>query len=355
LESGQNPVFIDGAEGEGGGQILRTALTLSLITGRPFRMVNIRANRPNPGLRAQHLQCVRASARMSGGKCENAAKGAVEIEFTPGSIAPGDYDFSIGTAGSTSLLLHTLLLPLAFAGGGTLRLSGGTHVNWAPVFDYLAAQYLPFLEKLGISARASLLKAGFYPKGGGQIEVEIHSSKAVSCASITNRGELKGVCVTTVISNLRLEIAQRMNRHALKLLQRRGIEASEEIEPVASPGPGVCAVITADFEGGRACYSALGERGRRAEKVAKEAVEKLFAFLETDACVDEYLADQLLVPLALAEGESHFTTPKVTNHLLTNAATIRKFLPVTIEIDGIHSLPGSVRITGAATPKGDKA
>ncbi len=346
MESGTDSVLIDGAEGEGGGQILRTALTLSLITGRPFRMVNIRANRPTPGLRAQHLQCVRASARMSGGRCENAAKGATEIEFMPGGIRAGNYDFSIGTAGSTSLLLHTLLLPLAFSGGGMLSLSGGTHVNWAPVFDYLNVQYLPFLGKLGISTRARLLKGGFYPKGGGQIEVEIDSTKAVSPASITQRGELKNVSVTTVISNLRLDIAQRMNRQAIKLLQRRGIEASEEIEPVASPGPGVCIIVTADFEDGRACYSALGERGRRAEKVAEEAVKKLFEFLETQATIDEYLADQLLVPLALAEGESHLTTPKVTNHLLTNAATIRKFLPVTIEIDGVHSLPGSVRISG---------
>jgi RNA 3'-terminal phosphate cyclase (ATP) len=343
LES-DGDLVVDGSEGEGGGQILRTALTLSLVSGRPLRMVNIRTSRPRPGLQAQHLQCVRASAKISGGRCEKATKGATEIEFVPGRILAGSYDFAIGTAGSTSLLLQALLLPLALSGGGTLLLSGGTHVNWAPVFDYLRLQYLPFLGKLGVNAQARLLQAGFYPKGGGQIEIDVEPSGGISPLVLTKRGNLAAVGVLTVIGNLKLEIAQRMNRHALKLLSKAGIEADAEILPVSSIGPGVCIIITAEFEEGRACYNALGERGKPAEKVAAEAIDRLLAFLETEAVVDEYLADQLLAPLALAGGESHFTTPKVTNHLLTNAATIRRFLPVTIEIDGIHSLPGSVRI-----------
>ena len=344
LEPEKKLVVIDGSQGEGGGQILRTALTLSLITGRPFRMTGIRANRPNPGLRAQHLQCLRAGAKISGGRCEGAAKGAVEIEFSPGAVVAGKYDFSIGTAGSTSLLLQTLVMPLALAGGGVLRLSGGTHVNWAPVFDYLHLQYLPVLETLGVRTRAKLLQAGFYPKGGGQVEIEIELAGGISPLLLTERCEMKSLSVITVIGNLKLEIAQRMNRHALKLLDRTGISATAEIQPARSLGPGVCIVVAAEFENGRACYSALGERGKPAEKVAAEAVDRLFGFLESEACVDEYLADQLLVPLALAEGRSHFTTERVTSHLLTNAATVRRFLPLTIEIDGVHDLPGSVRI-----------
>lgn len=337
-------IHIDGSAGEGGGQILRTALTLSLITGRPLHMTNIRASRPRPGLRAQHLRCVRASAEISGGRCEKAARGATEIVFEPGRVTAGAYDFAIGTAGSTSLLLQTLLIPIALAGGGKLHLSGGTHVNWTPVFDYLRLQYLPFLAKLGILAEAKLLQAGFYPKGGGEIEIQVEPSEGVFSITLTGRGSLVSVRAMAIIGNLKLEIAQRMNDHALKMLRRVGFDASEEILPIQSIGPGVCIVLTADFENGRACYSALGKRGKPAEKVAAEAVDKLLAFLETDAVVDEFLADQLLLPLSLAEGESRFTTPKVTNHLLTNAETIRRFLPVTIEVDGVRELPGSVRV-----------
>ena len=346
MKDGGGFVEIDGSEGEGGGQILRTALTLSMITGKPLRMANIRASRTKPGLQAQHLQCAHASVKISGGKCENAFKGATEIDFIPGKVQSGSYDFAIGTAGSTSLLLQALLLPLALSGGGTLRLSGGTLNEWAPVFDYLALQYLPFLEKLGVKTKARLLQAGFYPRGGGQIELVINPAQEIRPLTLTARGDLKGVFVVTVIGNLKLEIAQRMNRLALKLLGRAGVGATAEIQPVTALSPGVCVIITADFENGRACYSALGRRGKPAEKVAAEAVDKLLAFLETEAVVDEYLADQLLLPLALSKSESHFITPKVTNHLLTNAATIRKFIPVTIEIDGIHSLPGSVKIKG---------
>jgi len=347
LQTDSEFLLVDGSEGEGGGQILRTSLTLSLLTGRPFRMTNIRASRPKGGLRAQHLQCVRAGTKISGGECENASKGATEIKFSPGSIAAGNYDFSIGTAGSTSLLLQTLLLPLAFAGGGRLRLSGGTHTAWAPVFDYLEAQYFPCLEKIGISTQAQLLEAGFYPRGGGRIEVVVERAGEISPLLLEGRGELRGISVLTVISNLQLEIAQRMNREATKLLRRAGLQAGDEILPVTGFSPGVCVVVRALFENGCCCYSALGERGKRAETVAAEAVDRLLGFLETDACIDEYLSDQLLVPLALAGGESRFTTAKVTNHLLTNAATIRKFLPVTIEIDGVHSLPGCIRISKA--------
>jgi RNA 3'-terminal phosphate cyclase (ATP) len=286
---------------------------------------------------------------MSGGSCENASKGSTEIEFGPSHIEEGEYDFAIGTAGSISLLFQTLLLPLALGGGGRLRLSGGTHVNWAPVFHYLTRQYLPFLEHLGVSCATRLVQAGFYPQGGGQVDFQVDPVSDVSSLTLTERGELKAVKATTVIGNLKLEIAQRMNRQAVKLLKRAGLEAGDEIEPVPAVSPGVCIILAAQFENGRACYSALGERGKPAEKVASEAVDKLLAFLETEAVVDEHLADQLLLPLALAGGESHFTTPKVTNHLLTNAATIRKFLPVTIEIDGVHDLPGSVRITGRTT------
>jgi len=343
LESGEM-VIIDGSEGEGGGQVLRTALTLSLITGRPFRMTNIRAKRSKPGLKAQHLQCVRASAKIFAGECEKARKNATEIMFTPGEVKPGSYDFSIGTAGSTSLLLQTLVLPLAFSGGGKLTLSGGTHVEWAPIFDYIKLQFLPHLKKLGIYSKASMKTAGFYPKGGGTIVVELEGCEKLQPINMTERGRLRYVSVYTIIGNLPLEIAQRMSRHALKLLGREGIEASEKIIPVPSPGPGICIVVDVKFEGGACCFSVLGKKGRRAEIVATEAVDNFMVFLETNACIDEHLADQLLLPLSLADGESHFTTPKVTHHLLTNAYVIRKFLPVTIEIDGVHELPGSVRI-----------
>jgi len=347
-------IEIDGAAGEGGGQILRTALALSALTGKPFEMFRIRANRPRPGLRPQHLESVKAAARVCSGRVEGAAEESDRLRFIPGSLRPGRHRFEIRTAGSACLLLQTIYLPLAFARGESrVEIRGGTHVPWSPCFDYLRLQWAPWLARAGVSVSLRMKRAGFYPLGGGEMQAEIEPVGAIRPIRCVNRGRLVALKVFSIVANLPDHVADRQAERVCHRLERRGYKVATEFGRVESPGRGSFVAVTATFEDGAACYTALGARGKPAEKVGDEAGRAMEAFLESEAVMDEYLADQILLPLSLAPGESEYTTPAVTGHLTTNADVIRRFLGAEIEIEGEQGEPGRVRVRGRADHLGD--
>ena len=325
-------IEIDGAVGEGGGQMLRTALSLSLMTGKPFTMVNIRAKRPEPGLRPQHRQCVLAAAQVSDAVVTGAEIGAQQLVFQPRALRWGNYHFDIGTAGSTALLLHALYLPLALASGDSeLVLTGGTHVPFAPCYHYLEGQWAPWLARLGLHLRLKLDRAGYYPQGGGRIRAHIARVPEVNPVIADERGELRRCEVISGVTNLPFSIAERQAARAARQLGRLGLEPHLDVREIAGRGKGTFVVVVVRYEHGSACYSALGAPGKPAEKVADEACAAFAAFHRSEATVDEHLGDQLLLPLAVARGASRFRVPFVTEHMRTNAAVLSSFLPVRIE------------------------
>jgi RNA 3'-terminal phosphate cyclase (ATP) len=339
------PIEVDGAMGEGGGQVLRSALSLSLLTSQSFRLSRIRANRDQSGLRPQHLAAVQAAARVYGAEVRGDRVGSEEIEFTPGTVRSGDYFFDIGTAGATSLVLQTLLLPLALAPGTSrVTIRGGTHVPWSPCFHYLDWQWRPFLARIGVPFDLTMTMAGFYPQGGGELQAQIPGCSRPMPVRLTERGPL---CAgLSAIANLPREIAERQRSQTLRRLHTLLPDMTPEVKvqelPAASRG--TVLLLLAECEPGRACCFALGAPGKRAERVADEAVDALAAFLRSDGAVDPWLADQLLLPLALANGPSELRTSEVTAHLRTNAEVIRLFLPVEIGVDGPLGGPGTIQV-----------
>ncbi len=339
-------VEIDGSQGEGGGQILRTALALSMVTGRPFEIVNLRAGRKRPGLRPQHLTGVKASARICSADVDGARVGSRCVRFAPGPVKSGTYRFDIGTAGSTSLVLHTLALPLALARGRTvLTIAGGTHVSFAPTFHFLDRQWAVLLRRLGIEVELALVRAGYYPEGGGEIRATVRPASAIRPLALGPRGRLERIEGVSAVSGLPRSIAERQRRRAMARLRDAGLDAGIALAELPSRGKGTALHLLATFDGGaRACCDALGARGKRAETVADEACDHLLAFLATRGALDQHAADQLILPLALADGPSHFLLPRVTSHLLTNARIIERFLDCRIAIDGDRDAEGTVRV-----------
>jgi len=339
-------IEIDGAQGEGGGQILRSALTLSLMTDRDIRVLNIRARRSKPGLRPQHLASVNAAVSVGQAQVEGAYLGSQKIEFQPSSIHPGSYRFEIPTAGSTSLVLQTVFLPLSAADSpSAIEIMGGTHVPWSPCFHYLEANWLRAMRSQGFRADLGLELAGFYPQGGGQIRALIQPwKKRVAPLTCLLRGGLQRIRGLSMVSNLQESIAQRQQKRAVKRLADLGCPVEIEVQTLPSPGKGSLLLLHAEFEAGQACYFGLGARGKPAERVADEAADALHAFLSGDGAVDEYLADQLLLPLAFADGDSEFRTSKITQHLLTNADIIRAFGVAEIDVRGELDQSGAIEI-----------
>jgi RNA 3'-terminal phosphate cyclase (ATP) len=349
---------IDGSYGEGGGQVLRTCLALSAITGREVRIEDIRAGRRKPGLRPQHLTGVRAAAKVCAAKVEGAKLNAQALTFAP-SKAPqaGNYTFDVaqaakgGSAGSVSLILQTVLLPLSLAKGESrLTLRGGTHVSWSPAFDYIKRVYLPTLSQVGLKSKANIRKWGWYPLGGGEVKVTIQGSADYALAALDRRqrGSLVRVRGLSASSNLPKHIRVRQEKAALQALRSNGINARIDVVDAPSKGQGTVVFVWAEFEKSVAGFTSLGKRGKPAEQVAEEVCEKLLGFVQGSSAFDRHLADQLLLPLALAEGTSRFTTETVTQHLLTNAWAINQFFPGCVGIEGDEGQPGVCLIMGTA-------
>jgi RNA 3'-terminal phosphate cyclase (ATP) len=331
---------LDGSDGEGGGQILRTALSLSTITARAFRMVNIRSNRRKPGLMPQHLCAVRAAAAISGAVLAGDYLGSTELEFAPAHVPwSGDYVFDVaetaelGSAGSVSLILQTLLVPLAFADKAcSLTLRGGTHVEWSPSFDFLANAYFPALRHMGFCFDALLKRWGWYPAGGGELVCRIAPRADSFCGrarpapiEVVAPGTLRRIAGRAVAANLPSHIPQRMADRACALLASLHVPIDIEQQLVTATSPGAGIFIAAEYEQLNASFSGLGRRGKPAELVAEEAVAALLDHHASGAAVELHLADQLLLPLALASGTSTFTAARPTRHFLTNAWTIGEF------------------------------
>ncbi len=321
-------LVIDGSAGEGGGQILRTSLALSLVTGTPFRLEKIRANRRKPGLLRQHLTAVKAVEAL-GASVDGAELGAREIAVRPGAVRGGEHRFAVGSAGSACLVLQTVLPPLVTAGvSARLELEGGTHNPFAPTWDYLDRVFLPLLCRMGAGVKTALQARGFYPAGGGRFTVEIEPTQGLRPLEILERGEIVARRARAVVSHLPGSIGLR----ELEVVKRKLGWRDEElaVEQVSdSPGPGNVLMLEVESARVRELCTGFGERGVRAETVARRAVAELRRYLESGAPVGEHLADQLVIPFALAGGGSFRTLP-LSQHARTNLEVVRRFLPVRI-------------------------
>jgi len=340
-------IEIDGSRGEGGGQVLRSSLTLAVLTGKAMRIGNIRAGRKKPGLMPQHLQAVRAAAAVSEARVEGDRQGSQVLEFEPGGVKAGEYRFDIGTAGAATLVLQTVFLPLAAGSvASRLTISGGTHVPWSPSYHYIERLWIPCLRRLGVNSEVAMSRAGFYPRGGGLLSAAIRPGLPAVPLRLVDPGRLRSVRILSAVANLDESIAERQSRQARRRLAGCGAPVEVEQFLLSALSPGTMVMVQADFEHSRCAYAALGERGKPAERVADEAVDPFLAFVASGAAVDEYLADQMLLPLALTPGTSELRTARVTRHQLTNAWVIGRFLPAKIEIEGEEGEVGMVRVEG---------
>jgi RNA 3'-terminal phosphate cyclase (ATP) len=339
---------IDGSFGEGGGQIVRSALALSLLTGKPFRMRNVRARRkPKPGLQPQHLMSVRAAARIGNAKVTGDSVGSSQFTFVPETVSPGRYELKIGTAGATALVLHTIYLPLALSGGPSeVVIEGGTHNEKAPCFHFLQTTWRAYLERIGLRIGLEMTRPGFYPRGGGRIVAHIQPATRLKPVNLTGTVTPGVASVLSATAGLPDHVAKRQARRATVRLRDAGIEPDVTYEQWQG-GPGSVLAITV---GGPVptLFFGLGARGKPAEAVADEAVDEALSHAQTGMPVDPHSADQLLLPLAVAEGDSEYHVSAVTKHLTTNAAVVRLFLDRRIEIDGDAGASGVVRVHGRA-------
>lgn len=323
-------IRIDGSFGEGGGQILRTSLSLSLVTGKPFAIENIRAGREKPGLLRQHLTAVLAAAEVGGAQVEGAGLGSTAVQFTPGRVRAGTYHFAVGTAGSTTLVLQTVLPALLLADGPSrLTLEGGTHNQAAPPFDFLAKAFLPVVERMGPKVRVALERYGFYPAGGGRFSVEIAPCGRLQPLELGPRAVITERKVTAVLANLQRHIGRREVDTALSMLNWAP-ESGEIVQTRESAGPGNIVMVEAGSGEVTEVFSAFGQLGVAAEKVGATAAREAREYLVSRAAAGEHLTDQLLVPMALAGG-GWFAALKLSRHATTNMAVIPAFLPVRFE------------------------
>ena len=317
-------IIIDGSEGEGGGQIVRNACALSLVTGQPFRITNVRGKREKSGLMRQHVTAIEAALAVGGAHADGIAVGSSEITFTPGRVTPGDYHFAVGTAGSTGLVFQTVLMPLLLADAPSrLVLEGGTHNMLAPPFDFIARSFVPVAKRLGAKVEMRLIRHGFYPRGGGRIEVDIVPG-ALTPIDCIDRGALQSVSATALVAALSFGIADREIKTACKLLPDWPEDAFSVRQLPEEQGPGNALLLEAVFAHTTEIVTGFGKLGVSAESLAKTAAQRMAGFLATDAFAGPYLADQLLLPFALAGGGS-FTTVKLSQHSLTAANIIERF------------------------------
>lgn len=326
-------VFIDGSVGEGGGQILRTSLTLSCITGKSLRIENVRAARRNPGLAKQHLSCVQAACQICSGKCGGAYLGSKVLDFKPGPVQSGDFHFDIGSAGSASLVLQTILPPLFLAGEPcSVTVTGGTHNPLAPPFDFICESFLPAIATAGFHGNCKLLKHGFFPAGGGKLAFDIQpwQRQRRQTIKICQASEQLQIHARIYTAQLAERIARR--QQSLLLRGKLNIQDIEHIEVTDSGGPGNCVMLRLCGMGRTTIFTAFGMRGKPSEDVISEVLNLSEDFLSSTAAVDRFLADQLLIYMAISKAGS-YTTNELTGHLLTNVEIIKKFVPIDFQVN----------------------
>jgi RNA 3'-terminal phosphate cyclase (ATP) len=317
-----------------------------MLTGRPLRIARIRANRSRPGLAAQHLSSVRVAARYSRARVAGAELGSPEILFQPGGVTAGDLREEIGTAGSTSLVLQTVALPLCLADGPSrVSITGGTHVPWSPTTDFLQSDWCPLMDEIGLRVQVRLLRPGYYPKGGGEILVLIPGGGRPRPLERKFRGNLRAITGKVFLTDLSRALGEKVTREARRQLRRAGVAVRVEPDMRPGTGQGIGIHLVAAMEGEqRLAFTSLGAKGKPAERVAREAVNALFEWLDSGSAMPPQLADQALLPLSFAGAPSVFTTSRVTSHLVTNAEVVHQFRVARIRIAGKMNEPGEVTV-----------
>jgi RNA 3'-terminal phosphate cyclase (ATP) len=328
-------IVIDGSFGEGGGQIVRSSLALSMVTGKPVTIEEIRARRSRAGLQRQHLTAVLAAQKLSAAGVEGAELQSHRLVFRPHRVWPGDYTFDIGSAGSTSLVMQTILPALMLADGPShVRLIGGTHNIWAPPFDFLAKVYAPLVERIGPRLKLELKRYGFYPAGGGEVSLHVQPAEQLDSFELTQRGARVEMRVVALLSKLPQHIGERECRTIQSLT---GWDDTHfEVRPVDADGPGNAVIIELQYENVTELFAGFGQKGVAAEEVARRACEELDQYLATDAPVGQHLADQLLLPLGLAAQQGRagrFRTGELTEHSRTHIEVLQRFLDVRIKVE----------------------
>ncbi len=317
---------IDGSFGEGGGQILRTSVSVSAVTSQPVRIFNIRAKRPNPGLAPSHITSLEAVAQIADAEVDGLYPGSKEIVFKPQQLTGGEFEFDVGTAGSISLILQACLIPAALS-KRTVRLDirGGTDVKWSPPIDYMRLVHAPMIAMLGVSCEIRIESRGFYPEGGGRIIAEISPVSKISCQEIRSAGKVLAVDGTAFAQNLPEHVVSRMKHSALKkLIDLPSVRIDSDLRKGTSTGAGI--VLAARCENTILGESALGERGVRAERLGEDCAADLIETVRSGATVDEHMLDQILPYLALADGQSTVVAEELTMHAETNMRVIERLL-----------------------------
>ena len=337
-------ISIDGSIGEGGGQIIRTALALSLCLGKPFHIKNIRVKRKKPGLAWQHLAAVHAAQAIGNAKVEGAEHKSTELNFYPQGIHGGQFHFDIGTAGSTSLVIQTILPALLMADyESEILLTGGTHNPMAPSFDFLDKCFFNVLRNAGANINAQLLKPGFFPKGGGQVKLNIQPNKTLDEINITERGEVLRAKATASVAGLPLHIAERELNTIQQHLTINPLELyTQELSPQF--GPGNVLILEIQSEHITEVFTAYGQKHKPAEKVAKQLVSEAQAYLDSKVAVGLHLADQLLIPMAL-QGKGQFITHGISSHTQTNIEVIKQFTSVEFVIEKLAKSHFKINVT----------
>ncbi|MCI4438163.1 MAG: RNA 3'-terminal phosphate cyclase [Ignisphaera sp.] len=316
-------IVIDGSFGEGGGQILRSALGLATALGKPVKVFNIRVKRSNPGLQRQHLTAVRALMQISGARVEGAELGSTQLTFVPGKPRGGTYTFDVGTAGSVTLVLQALLPVLPFLDrDSVIEIRGGTDVPWSPPIDYIRYVFIPLAKRFGVDVELQLIRRGHYPRGGGIVKVFARPSHRLRAVELIERGELRRIGGRSHCAKLPKHVAERQANAAKEVLSKLGVPVDIELEfyePKSDPhlGPGSGIVLYAEYTNSVLGSDALGERGKPAEVVGREAAEKLLKEIESGAAVDRHMGDMLVTLACLAEGTTRYTTSELTLHTQT--------------------------------------
>ncbi len=342
MNTGTDLLTIDGSYGEGGGQVIRTSVALSAITGRPIQVINLRAGRATPGLKTQHVVSVKSAAELCAAEVQGGHRGSMELSFTPTHpVKAGRYRFEIETAGATTLVAQTVFVPLALAEGESeVTITGGTHCNFAPSADFFEQVFLRAMASAGIRTEFEIVRFGFVPGGKGEVTFTIQGGVPIRGLDLSRRGRLKQASARVIVSKHLPEMVAARGKRELQRLT----DLTPHVFSVDSVTPGAASHVACEFDDGFAGFVGLGERGKPMEKVVAECGDGYRALLKTDASTDEHLADQLVLPLAFADGPSKWITPNVTEHLRTVIWVVKQFYGREITLEERDDRSGIVTI-----------